>query len=60
MINGWMTIKIQNLFGFKGLSFIIGTVGMLNGKIDSSDWTLLAMTISGLKVTEDYFRRNEH
>ena len=51
--DGFLTYKLKQTIGFKGLTFIIATIGLFENQIDSNDWVIVALACSSLKTVED-------
>lgn len=51
--NGLFTRYVSKYLGFKGLTFVIATVGLFTGHVPSALWAAVAMSISGMKAWED-------
>ena len=51
--DGFLTYKLKQTIGFKGLTFIIATIGLFENQIDSNDWVILTLSICGIKTIED-------
>ena len=57
MRNGYVTKRWNKWIGFKGTTFAIATAGLFIGRISDYVWAVVALSICGLKVTEDIITR---